>query len=160
MGAATRAWMRAGLVALVVVALDQLTKGLVHSNVAVGEEDALIPGVHIVHVHNEGVAFSALRGAGTLVAIIIAAAVLALVVYFATHATKPLVWLPTGMLVGGAVGNIVDRVRQGYVTDFVKLPAWPAFNVADMAITFGVILLVYVVERPPGQRADGAPREA
>src|SRR5437763_7405736 len=159
---ATLAWVRAGLVALAVVVLDQLAKALVRSSVGAGEEHVLFPGVHIVHVHNEGVAFSALKGAGTLVAIIIAAAVIALLVYFATHATKPLVWLPTGMLVGGALGNIVDRVRQGYVTDFIKLPAWPAFNVADMAITFGVVLLLFVVERANGRDGypDGAAGEA
>ena len=162
MGTATAAWVRAGLVALAVVALDQLTKSIVRSSVATGEEHTFVPGVHIVHVHNEGVAFSALKGAGTLVAIIIAAAVVALVAYFATHATKPLVWLPTGMLVGGALGNIVDRVRQGYVTDFIKLPAWPAFNVADMAITFGVVILLFVVERANGRDGypDGAAGEA
>ena len=93
MGAATRAWMRAGLVALAVIVLDQFTKALVRSDVGVGEEHSLIPGVHIVHVHNEGVAFSALKGAGAVVAVVIAAAVIALLVYFATHATKPLVWL-------------------------------------------------------------------
>ena len=63
---------------------------------------------------------------------------MALVVYFATHLDKPLVWLPTGMLLGGALGNIIDRVRDGAVTDFIKLPGWPAFNVADISITFGV----------------------
>jgi signal peptidase II len=70
-----------------------------------------------------------------------------LLAWFALHATRPLIWLPTGLLLGGALGNIVDRLRDGHVTDFVKLPAWPAFNVADMAITFGVIALLIVLER-------------
>jgi signal peptidase II len=69
------------------------------------------------------------------------------VIWFARHATRRLVWLPVGLLAGGAAGNIVDRARHGAVTDFIKLPAWPAFNVADMAITFGVLALLYVVER-------------
>jgi signal peptidase II len=60
------------------------------------------------------------------------------------------------MLLGGALGNIVDRIRDGAVTDFIKLPAWPAFNVADMSITFGVLVLLYVIERP----RDGAARDA
>jgi signal peptidase II len=60
------------------------------------------------------------------------------------------------MLAGGALGNIIDRVRDGSVTDFIKLPLWPAFNVADMAITFGVLLLLYAIERPAGEDGDGA----
>ena len=62
--------------------------------------------------------------------------------YFAAHADRPLVWLPTGLLVGGALGNLVDRARDGAVTDFIKLPLWPAFNLADVAITVGVLALV------------------
>ena len=65
----------------------------------------------------------------------------------AAHHTRGLLWLPTGMLVGGAVGNLIDRVARGAVIDFIKLPHWPAFNVADMSITFGVIILVFVIER-------------
>jgi len=107
-------------------------------------------------VRNEGVAFNQLGGGGTIVAIVVGAALLALLAYFATHLYKPLVWLPTGMLLGGALGNIVDRIRDGAVTDFIKLPAWPAFNVADMSITFGVLVLLYVIERP----RDGAARHA
>ena len=71
----------------------------------------------------------------------------ALLAFFLTHLHRRLVWLPTGLLLGGAAGNLIDRVRAGAVTDFVKLPHWPAFNVADIAITVGVILLVYVLER-------------
>ncbi|MEA2296824.1 MAG: signal peptidase, partial [Solirubrobacteraceae bacterium] len=56
--------------------------------------------------------------------------------------------VPTGMLIGGAVGNLIDRARGDGVTDFVKVPLWPAFNVADVAITFGVLALVYVLEKP------------
>ena len=60
---------------------------------------------------------------------------------------RRLIWLPTGLLLGGAAGNLIDRVRLGAVTDFVKLPHWPAFNVADICITVGVIVLIYVLER-------------
>ena len=61
-----------------------------------------------------------------------------LLVYFARHATTPLIWLPTGMLLGGALGNILDRLRHGSVTDFIKLPlGWPPFNLADASITLG-----------------------
>lgn len=147
MGPVARAWLRAGLVLAVVFAVDQITKALVRSGLAVGQEDPVFPAVTLVHVRNRGVAFSALEGRTGLVTVVIGLAVLALVIWFARHATRRLVWLPVGLLAGGAAGNIVDRARHGAVTDFIKLPAWPAFNVADMAITFGVLALLYVVER-------------
>jgi signal peptidase II len=149
-------WLRAGAVTALVIALDQATKAIVRSSVALGDSDGVLPGVQIVHVRNEGVAFNQLGGGGTIVSIVVGAALLALVAYFVTHLHKPLVWLPTGMLLGGALGNIIDRIRDGAVTDFIKLPAWPAFNVADMSITFGVLVLLYVVERAH----DGAARHA
>ena len=147
-------WLRAAAVTAVVIALDQATKALVRSQVALGDRDGVLPGVEIVHVRNNGVAFNQLAGGGALVTVVVAVALLALLAYFATHLDKRLVWLPTGMLLGGALGNIVDRIRDGAVTDFIKLPAWPAFNVADMSITFGVLVLLYVIER------DGAARGA
>jgi signal peptidase II len=155
-------WLRAAAVTAVVVALDQATKALVRANVEIGDSDGVFPGVEIVHVRNEGVAFSRFSGGGTIVTIIVAAALVALLAYFVTHLHKPLVWLPTGMLLGGALGNIIDRVRDGAVTDFIKLPGWPAFNVADISITFGVLVLLYVTERPRdrAERDDGAARDA
>jgi len=146
---------RAALVAAAVVVLDQATKALVRANVEVGDSDGVLPGVQLVHARNDGVAFNVLAGGSWLVVVVVALAVVALVAYFATHLDKPLVWLPTGMLLGGALGNIIDRVRDGAVTDFIKLPAWPAFNVADMSITFGVLTLLYVIERP----GDAAARD-
>jgi signal peptidase II len=147
-------WLRAAVVTAVVIALDQATKALVRSGVAPGDREGVLPGVEIVHVRNDGVAFNQLAGGGALVTVVVAVALLALLAYFATHVSKRLVWLPTGMLLGGALGNVIDRVREGAVTDFLKLPAWPAFNVADMSITFGVLVLLYVIER------DGAARRA
>ncbi len=149
MSAASVPWVRAAAVTAVVVSLDQATKALVRASLAVGSEDGVLPGIQLVHVRNDGVAFGAFAGGGAVVAAVIGVALMALLAYFATHLGRPLVWLPTGMLLGGAVGNIVDRVRLGAVTDFIKLPAWPAFNVADMAITFGVLSLLYVIERGP-----------
>lgn len=154
--AAGGAWARAALVMVAVIALDQGTKALVRSSVAIGDRDGVFPGVEIVHVRNEGVAFSRFSGGGTVVAVIVGAALLALVAYFVTHLDKPLVWLPTGMLLGGALGNVIDRLRDGAVTDFIKLPGWPAFNVADIAITFGVLVLLYVTERPRHAAASDA----
>jgi signal peptidase II len=82
-----------------------------------------------------------------------ALALAALLAFFVTNHGRRLVWLPTGLLIGGAAGNLADRVRDGFVTDFLKLPHWPAFNVADMSITVGVVALVFVIEASPKQRA-------
>ncbi len=79
------------------------------------------------------------------------AALGALLLYFALRPQRAWLWLPTGLLVGGAIGNLIDRLAHGAVTDFIKLPLWPAFNVADMAITFGVLALLWVLE---GRRGD------
>jgi signal peptidase II len=154
-----RVFARAGLVLVVVVVLDQVTKALVRGGIDVGEEDSVLPAVSLVHVRNTGVAFGAFSGGGLIVVALVAAALTALLYYFVTHLDKPLVWLPTGMLLGGSIGNIIDRVRDGAVTDFVKLPAWPAFNVADVSITFGVLVLLWVIEQQDRERraADGQP---
>jgi signal peptidase II len=145
----TVAWARAGLVAILVLVLDQLSKHLVRQSIVPGEEQRFLPGVELVNTRNHGVAFGFLPGHQILVTIVIGVAVLALLIYFLRNAEKPLIWLPTGMLVGGAVGNIVDRLRVGSVTDFVKLPLdWPPFNLADASIVIGVVLLVLIVESP------------
>jgi signal peptidase II len=139
-----------------VLAADQLSKHLVREGMRPGEEDPIFPALKLVHVRNEGVAFGIDVGGATLVVVLIALALLGLVLYFARHTARPLIWLPVGLLLGGALGNIVDRVRDGAVTDFLKIPAWPAFNLADIAITVGVLSLVYVLER----RDDRDPRPA
>jgi signal peptidase II len=155
-GAHARVLLRAGLVLVVVVVLDQVTKTLVRHGIDVGEEDSILPAVSLVHVRNSGVAFGAFSGGGLIVVALVAAALAALLYYFVTHLDKRLVWLPTGMLLGGSIGNIIDRVRDGAVTDFVKLPAWPAFNVADVSITFGVLVLLWVIEQDDGRHGpDG-----
>ncbi|HEX5925159.1 MAG TPA: signal peptidase II [Baekduia sp.] len=152
-------WARVGLVLTLVVLIDQVTKALVRHGIEVGEEDSILPAVTLVHVRNTGVAFGAFSGGGIVVVVLVAAALSALLYYFVTHIDKPLIWLPTGMLLGGSIGNIIDRVRDGAVTDFVKLPAWPAFNVADISITFGVLVLLWVIEQQGGTDAtDRRPR--
>jgi signal peptidase II len=141
------AWARTGLTVGLVVAVDQVTKKLARDAIRPGSEDPIFPALKLVNVRNEGVAFGIDAGGKTLVIALIALALLALVLYFARHSARPLIWLPTGLLIGGALGNIVDRIRDGAVTDFLKIPAWPAFNVADIAITLGVVALVLVLER-------------
>jgi signal peptidase II len=145
---------RAGLLLGLILVADQLTKALVRSSVDLGEENAVFPGVQIVHVLNRGVAFGALSGQSAVMVIVVVA-LAGLVVWFALHSARPYVWLPTGLLLGGALGNIVDRVREGAVTDFIKIPLWPAFNLADVSIVIGVLALLWVLERD-----DGADRTA
>ncbi|HET6868568.1 MAG TPA: signal peptidase II [Solirubrobacteraceae bacterium] len=153
----TAAIARAALVAVVVLALDQLTKHTVASGIDAGEVKKFLPGVNLVHVRNTGVAFSIFSGGGTLVLVFTLVALALLVGYFVLHPDRPWLWIPTGMLVGGAVGNLIDRIANGAVTDFIKLPHWPAFNVADMSITFGVLALLWVLEGPR-QRRDAESR--
>jgi signal peptidase II len=146
------AFARAGLVAALVVGLDQLTKHTIAAGIADGQTRNFIPGVKLVHVRNTGVAFSLFSGGGALVLVFTLLVLALLVGYLARRPDRPLLWLPTGMLVGGALGNLIDRLASGAVTDFIKLPAWPAFNVADMSITFGVLVLVWVLESRRGDR--------
>jgi signal peptidase II len=147
-----RAWLRAGVVLAVVVAVDQATKAIVRSSIPRGGSEKFFIGINLVNTRNKGVAFGLLAGGGGVVIAIIGVALVALTVYFATHVDKPLLWLPTGLLLGGAVGNLLDRVRGDAVTDFIDLPLWPPFNVADMAITFGVLTLLYALEAPRARR--------
>ena len=146
-----QAWGRAGVVLVAVFALDQVTKALVRGGLSVGERRDLVGFLHLVRVNNKGIAFGALGGGQAIVVVIVAAALVGLVVYFVYTAGRPLVWLPTGLLLGGALGNVFDRVRAGAVTDFLKVPHWPAFNVADMAITAGVIALVISLDAAHGR---------
>jgi signal peptidase II len=139
---ARRAWARAAVVLVAVLAADQLTKVMVRSSLEVNERREVLPFLDLVRVNNDGVAFGFLGGGQALVVVAVAAALGGLIVFFVLHADWPLVWLPTGLLLGGALGNVFDRVRDGAVTDFVKVPHWPAFNLADVAITVGVVALV------------------
>jgi signal peptidase II len=142
---------RAVALGAAIVGLDQLTKDTVAAGIAPGHEQSLLPGVHLVHVHNTGVAFGVLSGGGAIVLVCTLLALAALIVYFVAHPGRRGLWVPTGLLLGGAIGNLIDRLMHGSVTDFIKLPYWPAFNVADMAITFGVIALLIVLERGHGR---------
>ena len=155
-----RAWLRAGLVFAAVVALDQATKAIVRSSIPRGSSEKFFLGINFVNTRNTGVAFGLLSGGGAVVVVIMAVALVALAAYFATHADKPLLWLPTGLLLGGAVGNLLDRLRGDAVTDFIDLPLWPPFNVADMAITFGVLSLLYALEAPRARRRRDDAHEA
>ncbi len=142
---------RAGVLGAVVVGLDQLTKRTIAAGVAPGQQQKFLPAIQFVHVRNSGVAFGFFSGGGALVLAFTLVALGVLVGYFVLHPDRRGLWVSTGLLVGGALGNLVDRLANGAVTDFIKLPAWPAFNVADMAITFGVLTLLYVLEGTRGR---------
>jgi len=137
----------AGLTAVAVIALDQVSKSVARNAIGGEASDRLLGGlITIVDVRNSGVAFGQLSGGGAIVGVVVALALGALLWYFLSHLGTPLIWLATGLVLGGAIGNIIDRVRAGAVTDFIKLPHWPAFNFADAAITVGVVALVVLVE--------------
>jgi signal peptidase II len=144
-----RSAARAAAVTAAVIVADQGTKALVRAGVDLGHRDGILPGIELVHVRNRGVAFGLFSDGGVVLVALGVASVVALLAFFATHSRRPLVWLPTGLLLGGAAGNLIDRLRQGFVTDFIDLPLWPAFNLADACITVGVLTLLYVLEGPP-----------
>lgn len=144
---------RAALVAVGVVVADQAVKALVRATIERGEEIDLLLGIQLVNVRNRGIAFGLFSDGGFLLVLFAVAALIALLIFFARHRDRPVVWLPTGLLIGGATGNLIDRTREGAVTDWFDLPWWPAFNVADVAITFGVLTLLYVLEGPPRHAA-------
>jgi signal peptidase II len=139
--------LKAVLLAAAVIAIDRVTKHLVRGHIGLLQSHTVIPGVlRLVHYRNTGVAFDVLSGAGTFVIVVEGLALVALLLYFARHPTRRGLWVPTGLLVGGALGNLLDRLLDGSVTDFIKFPDWPAFNAADIAITVGVITLLLVLE--------------
>ncbi|MFL6039643.1 MAG: signal peptidase II [Gaiellaceae bacterium] len=125
---------------------DQVTKAIAIASLERGDEVNVFLGLDMTYVRNEGVAFGALSGGGTLLVTAIALALLGLVVYFVTNSDVPFLWLPVGLILGGALGNLADRAREGAVVDFIDPIAWPAFNLADAAIVIGVLGLVYVSE--------------
>lgn len=142
------AFGRAALVLVSVLGLDQLTKHTVAAGIDPGEPRKFLPGVQLVHVRNSGIAFGLASGGGTIVLAFTLLALAALILYFLLRPERPWLWLPTGLLLGGALGNLLDRATSGAVIDFIKVPLWPAFNVADIAITFGVLALLGVLEGP------------
>jgi signal peptidase II len=153
-GEGTRGVARAAATAAVVVALDQASKQVAIASVERGASENVFFGVDITNSRNTGVAFGAFQDGGAIVAVLIGLSLALLVGYFALHAAMPRLWLPVGMLVGGALGNLADRAREGAVIDFIDPAFWPAFNLADAAIVIGVLALLYVVEEPRRRTAE------
>ena len=136
-----------GVAALVIIA-DQVSKAIVRNSLAPGAMRRVVPGVlSLVRTTNSGVAFSIFSGSTLAVTVVALVVLAALVAFFAARASQRWLWLPTGLIAGGALGNVIDRLRVGAVTDFIKFPDWPAFNLADSAITVGVVLLILLIGR-------------
>jgi signal peptidase II len=149
------AWGWATALTGLVVALDQATKQIAIANIKPGEPIEIIFGFEVANVRNKGVAFGLLSGGEGLVLALTGGALLVLLSYFAINWSKPWLWLAVGLLTGGALGNVADRLRIGAVVDFLDPPAWPAFNLADVAIVAGVGTLLVVLSAAPAGR-DGA----
>jgi signal peptidase II len=143
-----RPWALALACASFVVALDQITKQIAISAVEPGHPRQIIFGIDLTNVRNRGVAFGLFGGSGDFVVVITIATMALLLVYFALHADRPGLWLVVGLVIGGALGNLADRVRIGAAIDFIDPPVWPAFNLADVAIVGGVAWLAYMLLTP------------
>jgi signal peptidase II len=136
----------------VVVALDQGTKGAVQSHIGRGEDVEVLPFLTLTNTRNTGVAFGLATDISPVVIGAALVLLLGLLVFLASKAREGApMWLPAGLLIGGALGNLADRVRQDGVTDFIDLPLWATFNLADVAIVAGVALLIWMPERPQGR---------
>lgn len=131
-----------------IFALDQLTKAIVNSLLPEGSSHVLVPGVLLLtHIRNPGTAFGLLRSSGPLLTAVTVAAVIFIIAYWFSvrraERPSPLLSLGLALPLGGAAGNLIDRVRLGHVVDFVDFRVWPVFNVADSAITIGACLVAY-----------------
>jgi signal peptidase II len=147
-GPGARGWARALIVAGLVVACDQAAKAVALAGLSPGERVHLVLGFDLAEVSNRGVAFGFLGGGGAAVVVVTAVALGLVLAWFASDPARPGMWLAVGLLAGGALGNLADRARLGAVTDFIDPPLWPAFNLADIAISVGAITLVLIALAP------------
>jgi signal peptidase II len=149
-------WLSLALVTVAAVVADQVTKHVVSSQLALDEEVAVIGPFSIHHVQNSGIAFGLFPDATAAVIVLTAVAVGWMLVFFVrAGARHPVLPVALGLLLGGSISNLADRVRLGHVTDFLDLRYWPAFNLADVCIVVGVVLLVGTMlagERSPRRR--------
>jgi signal peptidase II len=135
-------WLALVAVAGAAVFADQLTKQVVGRTLAVGERVDLVGPVSIHHVENSGIAFGLFASRTTIVIAITAVAVGWMLWFFARSGRRhPVLPVGLGLVLGGSIANLVDRIRLGRVTDFLDLEAWPAFNLADTFIVVGVVML-------------------
>jgi signal peptidase II len=157
-------WAALGLVVLAAVVADQATKQLVASTLPLGDQTAEVGPFSIHHVQNSGIAFGLFPTATTIVIVLTAIAVGWMVAFFArSGARHPVLPVGLGLVIGGSVSNLVDRIRLGHVTDFLDLTFWPAFNLADTFIVVGVAVLLAALvasDREPRRLRPVNPPEA
>jgi signal peptidase II len=144
-----RAWRLAGALCGFVVALDQAAKSVVEANLVPGEHVDLLGPLGLTLVHNRGVAFGLASDGGVALIALVVIALLFVGALFARDPGRAGMWIAVGLLAGGALGNLVDRVRADAVTDYVDVLSWPPFNLADVAITLGVAVLALSYLREP-----------
>ncbi|MBI2684653.1 MAG: signal peptidase II [Actinobacteria bacterium] len=143
-------WTRFAVAAGLLLVVDQVTKAIVRATLELGERRDVIPGLAIERTDNTGIAFSLLPGRQVVVTVLSLVAMVGIGVLLASLGRRNAsVALGGGALVGGSIGNLVDRLTRGAVTDFLRLPNWPNFNIADVGITCGTILVVYGLWRTP-----------
>lgn len=136
-------WFAFAAIALSAISADQLTKRLVANTWALGEEVHILGPFSLTHIRNSGIAFGFFSGWTSLVAALTGVVVIGLLTFFARSGSlHPLLPVVLGLIVGGTVSNLLDRVRLGYVTDYLDLQYWPAFNLADTFIVSGIALLL------------------
>ncbi len=148
-GARARAWRLAGALCGLVVALDQAAKALIEANLLPGEDIDVLGPIGLTLSHNSGVAFGLASGGGTRLVLLTAVALAVVGYLFFRNPTRWGMWAAAGLLAGGALGNLADRVRADAVTDYIAIGNWPAFNLADVAVTAGVLLLAFSYVREP-----------
>ncbi|HEX2303963.1 MAG TPA: signal peptidase II [Gaiella sp.] len=135
-------WAGLGLVAVAAACADQLTKAFVSGRLTLGDAVEIVGPFTIHHVRNTGIAFGLFSDSTSIVIVLTAIAIGALLVFFARSGRRhTLLPVAVGLVLGGSVSNLVDRLRLGYVTDFLDLDYWPAFNLADTFIVVGVGVL-------------------
>jgi signal peptidase II len=141
------------LVALSIIGADQLSKAWIRSSLLEGDSLLRLGFFRITLVHNTGAAFG-LFPAQSLMLTIFAIIAGTVVLFFVFYGHRYFPWLENtsvmltfGLVLGGTVGNLIDRFRYGHVTDFIDFGFWPAFNIADSAVTIGVILFALILLR-------------
>lgn len=144
-----RAWRLAGALCGFVVVVDQAAKALVEANLLPGEDVEVLGPIGLTLSHNSGVAFGLAGGGGVRLVLLATLALLVIGYIFSRDPGRPGMWVAVGLLAGGALGNLADRIRADAVTDYIQIGSWPAFNVADIAVTAGVLILALSYLREP-----------
>jgi signal peptidase II len=143
LGAGWTQWVGLGSVALAAVGADQLTKAIVSSQLGLNDSVHIVGPLSIRHVQNSGIAFGLFASATSFVILLTGLAVAWMLYFFARSGSRhPILPVALGLVIGGSLSNLIDRVRLGHVTDFLDFKYWPAFNLADSFIVVGVAILL------------------